>query len=590
MKKFTALLSIIIYLCTCYISVFALEYGSEWAGNEKSYNAMYSDVSSNHWAFENIARVSEKMWLSGYPDGSFRPEASITRAEAMTVFVKFLGLELNEVIESPYYDVDVSAWYAPYIQAGNDLFPIMPNIQGKLSFRPDMPILREDVIYALVKALGYDDLTTFADQSVLNMFEDKNSISSSLKSYVSVAVDKELVSGRSDGTIGAQDPLTRAEFATLLYRASFIGIRSNNSAKLQNIEISPSTKKTLNIGESFTVSAIASYSDNFTENYTNLNPYNADDNGVVTINQNTITAVNVGNCEIKFNDENLKDKSIIIIVEKPTDAPSIKLDSYSRETENDSIKISGQVSDSTDTELVLTCDGSNINMKSNGTFSVLLELDNGINEFELVAKNGYGNKTLKTIKIEKIEITDSSDSNIENSDNNNNDDNNVDNSEKPENDNNSIETDNNENNNSTSDNIESEKVEESKNMMEICPPYQTKYYKEFLQSEGKSFLMGGTKYSNGFRLAGKGAWALFNLNGKYSSIDFIIGHVDDSGMKDVIVTFIVDGSVAMEIEVKADELAKPISLPLNYASQLKVMTSDGLTYTYIGFGNIIANK
>lgn len=52
------------------------------------------------------------------PDGTFRPKASITRAEALKVFVVFLGLELDDVTKSSYYDVDVSSWYSPYIEAG----------------------------------------------------------------------------------------------------------------------------------------------------------------------------------------------------------------------------------------------------------------------------------------------------------------------------------------------------------------------------------------------------------------------------------------------------------------------------------------
>ena len=89
-----------------------------------------------------------------------------------------------------------------------------------------MPVIREDVVYALVKALGYEDKTQFADLSVLNMFRDQNSISSNVKPYMAVAVSNELVSGYEDDTIRAQDPLTRAEFATLLYRATFVGSRN----------------------------------------------------------------------------------------------------------------------------------------------------------------------------------------------------------------------------------------------------------------------------------------------------------------------------------------------------------------------------
>lgn len=248
------------------------------------------------------------------PDGTFRPEASITRAEALKVFVVFLGLELDDVTKSSYYDVDVSSWYSPYIEAGKTLLPERRSIQGKIPFQPDMPITREDAIYALVTALGYDSETRFADQSVLNMFSDKTSISNNVRSYVAVAVSNELVSGRDDGTIGAQDPLTRAEFSTLLYRASYAGFNVKNEAKLHSVSIKPYGRQELTVGDSITFTAEAEYSDGSTKPYTNLNPYNADDNGVVSINKNTVKAVKEGSCDIRFNDSNLKDKSITVIV------------------------------------------------------------------------------------------------------------------------------------------------------------------------------------------------------------------------------------------------------------------------------------
>ena len=297
-------------------NVSAIGYGDEWEGYESSSSRKYSDVPKNHWAYENIQRVTEKNWFGGYPDGTFRPSASITRAEALKVFVVFLGLELEDVTRSSYYDVKVTDWYSPYIEAGKDLLPERTSIQGKVPFQPDMPITREDAIYALVTALGYDSEVEFADQSVLNMFSDKNSISRNIKPYVAVAVNEGLVSGHADGTIGGQDPLTRAEFATLLYRATYVGFNSEPEAKLQSVSISPSTRKTLKVGESFTISATATYSDGSTKSYTSINPYNADDNGIVSINRNTVTAVKSGNCEINFNDDNLKYTSIIVIVEE----------------------------------------------------------------------------------------------------------------------------------------------------------------------------------------------------------------------------------------------------------------------------------
>lgn len=45
----------------------------------------FSDVSAGHWAYEAIAIAAKMGWIEGYPDGTFRPDATITRAEMMTL-------------------------------------------------------------------------------------------------------------------------------------------------------------------------------------------------------------------------------------------------------------------------------------------------------------------------------------------------------------------------------------------------------------------------------------------------------------------------------------------------------------------------
>ena len=255
-------------------------------------------------------RSTEKNWFGGYPDGRFMPDGSITRAEALKVFVVFLGLELEDVTESTFYDVNPNQWYAPYIEAGKDLFPTHTTVQGKTPFNPDMPVTREDTIYALVNALGYQVGAKYVDESVLNMFTDKNSISGDLKAHFAIALENELVSGFPDGTIRAQDSLTRAEFATLLYRGSFVGHSDNYEAKISKVTVSPASPVEIEIGESVTLSARATYTDGTNQAYSSLQPYDAENNGVISLTGTTITGLKEGTTTIKYNDSYLKKDSL----------------------------------------------------------------------------------------------------------------------------------------------------------------------------------------------------------------------------------------------------------------------------------------
>ena len=297
----------------------SLSYGQEWDyyENTKDYGS-YNDVPYSHWGYDAITRVSQKSWMQGYENDTFRPDRSISRAEAATVLARFSGIEEKKVNKSSFNDVN--DWYTGYVEAMKN---IVPSRNSKM-FQPDHPITREDVVVALVICMGYEGELENADQWALNMFEDKNSISKFAKPYFAVAVENNLVSGFEDDTIRAQDDLSRAEFATLLYRASYIGFGNKEEETFtEYVELDTSAKKIeLEIGDTFTIEATAYLSDGSTEDYSDkVYAFNSDDNDVVSINRNKIKASKAGTCEINFSDDYLEDKYLIIIVNEPARKP-----------------------------------------------------------------------------------------------------------------------------------------------------------------------------------------------------------------------------------------------------------------------------
>ena len=406
MKKVISLLISAIMVFSLVVNALAISYGQEHEGDYGTYGEVYTDVPTSHWAYEETKRCNEKGWFAGYPDGRFKPDASITRAEAIKVIVSFLGRELKDVVYSNYHDVDVTEWYAPYIHAGEDLFPMKWKTNN--AFQPNMPMTREDTVYALVTALGYGDDIKFADESILNMFSDHNSISSIMRPYFAVALSMKpttLVSGYDDGTIRAQDALTRAQFAALLWRASFIGVNTPKDAVLQKVAISPSSKQVLTVGDSLTFAAKAEYSDGSKKEYSGFTLVDSSYGNSVRISGNTVTAVKEGVCVVEFDDkyiDRFTTKSVTIEVENPTDAPVLKIYDYEERTTEETMRINGKVTDRTGTEIDLTCNGRDI-MVSGESFSYTANLNIGRNEFVFVATNEYGNKTEKTIVIMREE-------------------------------------------------------------------------------------------------------------------------------------------------------------------------------------------
>lgn len=77
-------------------------------------NAGFPDIHSGHWAKGFISAAYQAGWIKGYPNGSFGPERSITRAETVIVLNAMLGRTSDEAILSgltmPFTDVAKKHW------------------------------------------------------------------------------------------------------------------------------------------------------------------------------------------------------------------------------------------------------------------------------------------------------------------------------------------------------------------------------------------------------------------------------------------------------------------------------------------------
>ncbi len=103
-------------------------------------------------------------------------------------------------------------------------------------------------------------------------------------------------------------------------------------------------------------------------------------------------------------------------------------------------------------------------------------------------------------------------------------------------------------------------------------PYETSYSVDVYEDSATShFTMMGKKYSQGLVIGIYGDYGYYNLDGKYSSIEFDVGHVDGDGTEASTIYIYIDGTVAKEIEVTGDMQTKHISIPVNYGLQMKIV-------------------
>jgi hypothetical protein len=75
----------------------------------------FPDVDRNHWAYGYVEAVAAQGWVNGFPDGNFRSEQSITKAEVLKIMVVAAERPLQTAIPSPYLDSQPTEWWAPYL-------------------------------------------------------------------------------------------------------------------------------------------------------------------------------------------------------------------------------------------------------------------------------------------------------------------------------------------------------------------------------------------------------------------------------------------------------------------------------------------
>lgn len=101
---------------------------------------------------------------------------------------------------------------------------------------------------------------------------------------------------------------------------------------------------------------------------------------------------------------------------------------------------------------------------------------------------------------------------------------------------------------------------------EICQPYQSSGY-----GTPSTINMAGTKYAHCIQLyADRVGYATYNLNGKYQSLSFDAGHIDNERLHNVTLNIYLDGSLSFSTDLNPEDLPKHFEVPLYGALQMKI--------------------
>jgi peptidoglycan hydrolase-like protein with peptidoglycan-binding domain len=176
----------------------------------------FSDIGT-HWAKACILKLAELNIVSGFPDGSFRPDAVLTRAEfAALMFVAFPNLPIGR--QAVYFpDVPQANWAYNAVKWGYErgLFSGYP--EGY--FKPDVPIPRMQVLVVLVTALRLPKPDR-VDETLTLYFDDATDIPDWTRWAIAAAtIDNRIVNAPDVRRFCPSQNATRGEIAALLCAA-----------------------------------------------------------------------------------------------------------------------------------------------------------------------------------------------------------------------------------------------------------------------------------------------------------------------------------------------------------------------------------
>ena len=162
----------------------------------------------DHWAKEHIIYLADKGFIKGYPDGSFKPEESITRAEFLTMVNNTFGY--REEAHISFKDVEEGSWYYKEIRKAAKAGYIRGYGDGTM--KPENPISRQEVASIVAALCGLEKEVSNSAYD----FNDWQEIGGWAINYVGILKDKGYVLGYEDNTFRPKSHIKRGEAAKLI--------------------------------------------------------------------------------------------------------------------------------------------------------------------------------------------------------------------------------------------------------------------------------------------------------------------------------------------------------------------------------------
>lgn len=188
-----------------------------------TFTDFFSDVPVYHLHRRAIEELSVAGILSGYPDGTFQPDATINRAELTKILVEGLGITPDLATYNHCFPDVTDQWYAPsvcYAQAQGW-------VQGypDAKFHPENTVNKVEALKMVVAANGFQTASELT-LSTATLFSD-TPVSEWYAPYLKTALDRGLIEEPKNALYAPADGRTRGSIAEMIFRvrvAQSIGV------------------------------------------------------------------------------------------------------------------------------------------------------------------------------------------------------------------------------------------------------------------------------------------------------------------------------------------------------------------------------
>lgn len=203
-------------LVKLFLSLFAVAFALIPANAQNG--KIFPDVSANHWAAAQIKELSQSGVIVGYPDGTFKPDDNVTRAEFASMAIRALGQEHTTVAQPVNFtDIAPDFWAYDMIQRAL-YFELISCPPAGQAFRPNDPVSHAESVSVAVNALTTETISAAKAKEVLRNYTDLVTIPDW---YLIPAGKAEILSMNVNIpnialALKADKPATRAEIAALL--------------------------------------------------------------------------------------------------------------------------------------------------------------------------------------------------------------------------------------------------------------------------------------------------------------------------------------------------------------------------------------